>query len=80
MNYIIITSIICVSLIIIVGIFCYTGYKNDENARSNKFFKVVNQNFEQYKIINEKLSNINNEIDKLETSLMYIINKHFTNE
>lgn len=42
MNEIIITSIICVSIIIIVGIFCYTGYKNDENTKSNKFFKTVN--------------------------------------
>lgn len=80
MDYIIITSIICVSLIIIIGILCYTVYNNNENAKSNKFFKIVNKNFEQYKIINEKLSNINNEIDKLETSLIYIINRHFTNE
>lgn len=80
MNSIIITSVICISLIIVVGIFCYTSYKNDENIKSNKFFKVVNQNFEQYKIINKKLNNINDEINKLETSLMYIINKHFTNE
>lgn len=48
MNSIIITSIICASIIIIVSIFCYTSYKDDENAKSNRYFKTVNATLKQY--------------------------------
>lgn len=84
MNSIIITSIICVSLIIIVGIFCYTGYKNDENAKSNKFFKTVNITLKQYENMLNEISNLKSLINSMQAGIefisMQISNKENKNE
>lgn len=72
MNEIIITSIICVSLIIIVGIFCYTGYKNDENAKSNKFFKTVNITQKQYEKILDEINNLKSLIVSIQTCIEFM--------
>lgn len=58
MTNIIITSIICISVIIIVGVFCYTNYKDNENARSNRFFKTVNDIQTQYEIIRKDINDV----------------------
>lgn len=84
MNNIIITSIICISLIIIVGIFCYTGYKNDENTKSNKFFKTVNYTLKQYDTIINEITNLKALIHSMQAGIefisMQISNKEDKNE
>lgn len=72
MNNIIITSIICISVIIIVGILCYTNYKNDENAKSNRFFKTVTYTAEQYDNIINEISNIKSLINSIQSCIEFI--------
>lgn len=72
MANIIITSIICVSIIIVVGIFCYTGYKNDENIKSNTFFKTVNNTVKQYDIIINEIANLKALINSMQAGIEFI--------
>ena len=72
MANIIITSIICVSIIIVVGIFCYTGYKNDENIKSNTFFKTVNNTLKQYDIIINEIANLKALINSMQAGIEFI--------
>lgn len=41
MEHIIIISIICISVIIITSIFCYTIYANNENSKVINFLKLL---------------------------------------
>lgn len=72
MTNIIITSIICISVIIIVGVFCYTNYKNSENARSNRFFKTVNDIQTQYEIIRDDIMNVERDIKLIKGGIDFI--------
>lgn len=69
---IIITTIVCMAVILIVSIFCYTGYKNDENTRSNKFFKIVNENFHQYEQIVKDIDNLKDLINSVQYGIEFI--------
>lgn len=69
---IIITTIVCMAVILIVSIFCYTGYKNDENTRSNKFFKIVNENFHQYEQIVKDIDNLKDLINSMQYGIEFI--------
>lgn len=84
MNSIIIISIICISFIIIVGIVCYTSYKNDENTKSNKFFKIVNYTLKQYDTISNEITNLKALINSMQAGIefisMQISNKENKNE
>lgn len=71
-NTIIITTIVCVTVILIVSIFCYTGYKNNENVRSNKFFKTVNENFHQYERIVKDIDNLKDLINSMQYGIEFI--------
>lgn len=75
MNSIIITSIICISLIIIVGIFCYTGYKNDKNAKANIFNKNVIHTITQYDNLLKEINNIKTNIDNIYCGIDFISRK-----
>lgn len=72
MNNLLITIVICISLIIIVGIFCYTRYKNDENTKSNKFFKTVNYTLKQYDTIINEITNLKTLINSIQTGIEFI--------
>lgn len=72
MTGIIITSIICVSIIVIVGIFCYTSYKNDENSSSNKFYKTVTCTLNQYNTIIDEIINLKALINSMQDSIVFI--------
>lgn len=72
MNSIIITSIICISVIIIVSIFCYISYKNNENEKSNRFFKTVNTTQKQYEIILSNISDIKTLITYTQKCIEYL--------
>lgn len=65
MNSIIITSIICFSVIFIVSIFCYTNYKDNENSSSNKFYKLINKIEKDYQDINKKIATIDDKINSI---------------
>lgn len=72
MNNIIITIVICISVIIVVSIFCYVNYKLDENTKSNKFYKTVNITLHQYKNIFDEISNLKSLINSIQTSIEFI--------
>lgn len=72
MNDIIITSIICVSFIIIIGIICYVNYKIKEDSNANKFFKTVHENFVQYENIRKDINDVRTLINSLQYCIEFI--------
>lgn len=72
MEHIIIISIICISVIIITSIFCYTIYANNENSKSNKFFKTVNITSVQYATIVDELNNLKSLINSIQNGIEFI--------
>lgn len=72
MSNIIITGIICISIIIIVSIICYTGYMNNENAKSNKFFKTINITLKQYENMLNEISNLKSLINSMQSGIEFI--------
>lgn len=72
MNSIIITSIICISIIIIIGMICYTSYKSDENTKSNIFNKNVKHTIVQYDNLLKEINNIKTDINTIYTSIDFI--------
>lgn len=72
MNSIIITSIICVSLIIIIGIFCYTCYKSDKNNDANIFNKNVTHTIVQYDNILKEINNLKTLTNSIQNGIEFI--------
>lgn len=68
MNSIIITSIICISFIIIVGIVCYTNYNNNRGKELENISKRID-------LIHTKINNSYNSIDNKFKLLMEILSK-----
>lgn len=72
MSNITITSIICISFIIIIGIICYTSYKIREDSNANKFFKTVHENFVQYENIRKDINDVKTLINSMQTGIEFI--------
>lgn len=72
MNEIIITTIICISFILIVSIVCYTNYKNKIDADANKFYKIVNEINNKYDEMIRAINNKNYSTDAINTKLSYL--------
>lgn len=72
MNDIIITSIICISLIIIISIIYYINYKIKEDSNANKFFKTVHENFVQYENIRKDINDIRTLINCIQNYIEFI--------
>lgn len=79
MNILIITTIICISFIIIIGIICYTSYKMNEDSDANKFFKTVHENFVQYENICKGINDIKTLI-KSTQNIIEFINMQISNK
>lgn len=78
MNAIITTSIICLTIIIVVCIICYTNYKyhnNDKFEFINKQLEIIHNKINNsYISIDNKFNNINDNIVKI-VGLIKNINK-----
>lgn len=72
MNNIIITSIICVSLIIIVCVICYTNYK----AENNKILKSINELLSTLHIKTNDIKDTNNRIMNQLNSIYKVLSKN----
>lgn len=72
MDNIIIASIICLSIIIVVGIICYTDYKNKEDSDANKFFKTVNYISKEQREIMKEITVIKDEIATIQKSITFL--------
>lgn len=72
MNNLLIAIVICISIIIVISIFCYTSYKNDENSRSNRFFRTVNFTSKQYEHMLDEISNLKSLINSIQTGIEFI--------